>query len=143
MILHFHEEFRLPVSEVYPYFRTPSDWTRLFGFAGEVRDRGDGWYAVPLHRFPYPLVARITHDEPEQFVRWEFRGFWRGEGEARFSSRERGVDVDGYEELAVRCLGPLSPVLEKLVLERSFRAVWSVGWRRLRRREDAHRRRGD
>jgi len=140
MWLRFHEEFALPASEVYPFFRTPSDWTRLFGFAGAVEDRGGGWYAVPLHRFPFPLLARITRDEPERLVRWEFRGFWRGQGEVRFVPlAPGGVAVDAYEQIAVRWLGPLSWLAEKLALERGFRAVWAFGWRRLRRLEGERR----
>ena len=45
-----------------------------------------------------------------------------------------GEVVEGFEEIAVRPLGVLSPVLEQLVLERTFRAIWESGWRRLRRR---------
>jgi uncharacterized membrane protein len=133
MILRFHEGFDLPVEEVYGYFRTPADWTRLYGIFGEVKDRGDGWFAVPLKSFPFPLVAKITEDEPMKRVRWIFRGFWRGTGEVRFAERPDGVTVEGYEEIAVRPLGLLSSLVERLLLERRFRAIWAHGWRRLRR----------
>jgi len=136
MILRFHEEFALPPSEVYDCFRTPEAWPRIFGFAGPVEDRGGGWYAVPLHRFPFPLVGRITRDEPDRFVSWAFRGFWRGEGEVHLSpTAGGGVVVDGQERIGVRWLGPLSWLVEKLFLERGFRRVWAVGWHRLRKRE--------
>lgn len=133
MIVRFEEELDLPAIEVYGIFRTPKDWTRLYGSFGEVVDRGDGWFAVPLRGFPFPLVAKITHDEPPRRVRWVFRGFWRGVGEVRLEERPEGVRVEGFEEISIRPLGVLSPVVERLLLERRFRAIWSAGWRRLRR----------
>ena len=133
MLLKFHEEFELRVEDVYPFFPTPMDWTRLYGAFGEVEDRGDGWYAVPLRRFPFPLVARITHDEPLKCVKWEFKGFWRGDGEVSFSPATDGVTVQGYERISVRPLLWLSPFIERLFLEKRFKAVWESGWRRLRR----------
>ena len=132
MIIRFREEVALPVAEVYPYFQSPADWVRLYGFAGQVEDRGNGWYAVPLRRFHFPLVARITRTEPGQLVRWVFRGFWRGEGEVRFHSHPGGTIIEGYEQIAVRWLFVLSPLVERLVLERQFRRIWALGWRRLR-----------
>lgn len=133
MLLEFNEKFDLPVEDVYPYFHTPKDWPRLYGSFGEVEDRGGGWYRVPLKRFPFPLVARMTRDEPLRSVRWEFRGFWRGDGEVSFSPTPGGVTVQGYERLAVRPLLWLSPLVERLFLEKTFRAVWESGWRRLRK----------
>lgn len=133
MIIRFTEDLDLPVEHVYGIFRTPRDWTRLYGSFGEVRDRGDGWFVVPLRGFPFPLVAKIVDDEPRRRVRWVFRGFWRGEGEVSFTARPDGVTVEGFEEIAVRPLGFLSPVAERLLLERRFRAIWNSGWRRLRR----------
>jgi len=137
VIIRFQEEFALPLAEVYPYFQTPADWTRLYGLAGQVEERGDGWYAVPLKSFPFPLVARNTLVEPERRVCWMFKGFWRGTGEVRFSPTPSGVLVEGYEELSVRWLFFLSPLVERLGLERGFRNVWEFGWRRLRKRAAA------
>ena len=137
MIIRFNERFRLPVSEVYSYFRTPADWTRLYGMADESRDLGDGWFEIALKRFPFPLVARNTAQAPNEMVRWVFRGFWRGEGEIRFVETRDGVKVEGYEKIGVRWLFFLSPVFEKLFLERSFRAIWGIGWHRLHKREAA------
>ena len=137
MIINFDEHFNLPASEVYAYFDTPADWTRLYGFAGDTRDLGGGWYAVALHRFPFPLVARNTEQRPHELVRWEFRGFWRGRGEVRFIETTGGVRVKGFEEIAVRPLFFLSPVIEKLFLEDSFHAIWEIGWHRLRKRGSA------
>jgi len=138
MIIKFRHEFRLPVAEVYSYCRTPADWTRLFGFAGEAKDLGDGWFSVPLKSFPFPLVAKNIEHDPEKIVRWVFEGFWRGRGEVRFEGDEHHVVVEGFEEIAVRWLFFLSPVVERLFLERGFHAVWEIGWRRLRKREAEH-----
>ena len=135
MLIRFSESFDLPGEDVYAYFKTPADWTRLFGSFGEVEDRGDGWSAVPLKGFPFPLVAKVVVDEPGERVRWIFRGFWRGTGEVRFVPRPGGVAVEGFEEVAVRPLLVISPLAEKLFLDRRFRAVWDRGWRRLRKIE--------
>ena len=135
MIIRFKREFSLPVAEVYSYFRTPADWTRLYGLASDVHDRGDGWFAVPLKGFPFPLVAKNTEQQENELVRWVFRGFWRGRGEVRFTESTGGVVVEGFEEIAVRWLFFLSPVVERLFLERTFRAIWEIGWHRLRKRE--------
>ena len=135
MIIRFQQEFLLPVDEVYPYFRTPADWNRLCGLEGAVRDLGDGWYAVPLKRFPFPLVARNTEQRVNEFVRWVFRGFWRGEGEVSFEETPNGVRIVGYEEISIRWLFFLSRVIERLFLERRFRSIWEIGWNQLRKRE--------
>lgn len=134
MRITFSERFALPVDEVFSYFASPADWSRLYGFSG-VRDRGSGWYAVGIRGFPFPLVARTTRVEPNRLVRWTFRGFWRGDGEVRFTSSPGAVLVEGHEEIAVRWLFFLSPLVERLFLESRFRAIWQLGWRRLRKRE--------
>lgn len=134
MIIRFSHEFLLPPEEVYTYFQTPADWTRLFGFAGDVRDLGDSWYSVPLKRFPFPLEARNIEQKTNELCRWVFRGFWRGRGEVRLSAIPGGVAVEGYEEISVRWLFFLSPLVERLFLERSFNSVWEIGWHRLRKR---------
>jgi len=139
MILRFHETFALPVGEVFSYFATPRDWARLYGFAGEVRDRGGGWVAVPLKSFPYPLVAKNTLVEPNRRVRWTFKGFWRGEGEVSFDGDDCQVTVSGFERISVRWLGALSPLVERPFLRRPFEQVWALGWRRLRKAERARR----
>lgn len=135
MLIRFRETFSLPVEEVFAYFETPRGWVRLYGLAGEVDDRGDGWVAVPLKAFPFPLVAKSVRIEPNEFVRWVFKGFWRGEGEVHFSVDGERTTLDGYEEISIRWLGPLSSVVEKLFLEKRFEAIWALGWRRLRKRE--------
>jgi len=134
MLIRFDKQFTLPIDEIFSYFRTPADWTRLYGLADAVRDRGNGWVAVPLKSFPFPLVAKNTDVELNRRVRWEFRGFWRGDGEVRFIASDEGVRIEGYERIAVRWLGMLSPLVEKLFLESRFRAIWELGWRRLEQR---------
>jgi hypothetical protein len=135
MIIRFKHEFSLPVEQVYTYFQTPADWVRLYGLAGEVKALDEGWYAVPLKNFPFPLIAKNTVQRPNEVVRWVFRGFWRGRGEVRFTECPVGVVVEGYEEIAVRWLFFFSPIIERLFLERSFRSTWEIGWHRLRKRE--------
>ncbi len=133
MHLDFREEIPLPASEIYSYMRTPEDWTRLYGSFGEVQDRGDGWFAVPMRRSPFPLLTRITTDEPEQRVAWEFRGFWKGDGEINLSPSGDHTLVTGHETVAMPRLLGIGPLLERRVLEPSFKAIWESGWRRLRR----------
>jgi hypothetical protein len=135
MIIRFNEQFNLAAAEVYSYFHTPADWTRLYGLAGDSKDLGDGWYAIALKHFPFPLVAKNTDQEANKVVRWVFRGFWRGRGEVRFVETTNGVIVEGFEEIAVQWLFFFSPLVERLFLERRFRAIWEIGWHRLRKRE--------
>lgn len=132
MRIEFTEFIPQPVEAVFPYFESPANWGRLYGLAGHVEDRGRGWYAVPLQRFPFPLVASVTGLEPLRRVHWTFTGFWAGGGEVRFSARPGGVQVEGYEDIRARWLPGLSWILEKLFMEREFRRIWALGWRRLR-----------
>ena len=135
MIVKFNERFNLPVEDLYSHFHTPADWTRVFGFRGDSKELGDGWYSVSLKNFPFPLIAKNIEQEPGKLVRWVFRGFWRGKGEVRFEEATDGVAITGFEEVSVRPLFFLSPLFEKLLLERGFRAIWNVGWHRLRKIE--------
>jgi hypothetical protein len=141
MRIDFSERFALPAGEVFSYFSSPANWGRIFGFAG-VRDLGAGWFAVGLKAFPFPLVAKTTAIEPNRLVRWRFRGFWRGEGEVRFTSSAGTVLLEGHEEIGVRYLYFLSPIVEALLLESRFRAIWALGWRRLRSLEQVSDRAG-
>jgi uncharacterized membrane protein len=133
MKITFTETINLPVEQVYSYFPTPHDWQRLYGAFGSVKDRGDGWYAVPLRGVPFPLVARIIECQPHQRVAWELKGFWQGRGEVNFAPAPGGVTVSGFEEIRVGPVPLFSRALEKAFLEKKFRAVWESGWRRLRR----------
>lgn len=86
-----------------------------------------------LKSFPFPLVAKITEDDPDRRVRWRFRGFWEGEGEVAFEPVGDGVVVTGHERIRPRALWVLGPVIERLFLEKRLRAIWALGFRRLRR----------
>jgi len=132
MLIEFEHQFDCAVDHAYAFFRTPRDWPKLFGAFGEVEDRGEGWYAVPLRRFPFPLVAKITRDEPLRLVEWELRGFWQGRGQVTFTPIDRGVVIRGYERISPKALGFLAPLVEPF-LEKRFHRVWESGWRRLRR----------
>ena len=88
MLIEFDEEIDLPPERIYSYFRTPVDWARLFPAFTKVDARGEGWYAVSLRSFPFPLVAKITRSEPNAVVAWSFRSFWRGQGEVTLVPRE-------------------------------------------------------
>lgn len=131
MFLTFEERIALPPAVVYAYFRSPEDWVRLYGAFGAVERLEDGWRSVRLQGFPFPLVAKIVVDEPERRVRWTFRGFWEGEGEVRFAPSEGGVIVSGHEDIRPRGLRWLGPVAEWAYLDRRFRAIWALGFRRL------------
>ena len=136
MRVEFDEEFGVPVAEAYEYFRSPLHWPRLFRAFGEPEDRGEGWYAVPFRGFPFPLVTRITRDEPLQCVEWEFEGFWLGEAQVLFEPTPDGVVIRGYEQISPVRLRWLAPLVERLFFEARFRRVWESGWRRLRRQAD-------
>jgi hypothetical protein len=135
MRIEFKETFRLPLEEVFSYFRSPHDWVRLYGFAGEVNEYGDGWFGVPLKRFPFPLVAKVTRLDPNRHVRWVFKGFWHGDGEVTIEREGDAVVVKGYEDISMPWVPGLSSFIEKRFLEREFQRIWQVGWRRLRKRE--------
>ena len=137
MRVEFDEFFRLPVADVDRYFRTPADWTELYGLAASTEDRGDGWFAVGLARFPFPLVAKNTYREPNRCTRWVFRGFWRGRGEVHLTPEADGVRVRGFEEISIRWLFGLSRLVERGFMRREFERIWSVGWHRLRKRAEA------
>ena len=137
MYHEFNEEIPLPAKEIYAFMQTPADWTRLYGSFGDVVDRGDGWHAVPLRRFPFPLIARIVEDVPHQRVAWEFRGFWRGTGAINLEPTAAGTRVTGYEDISIPRLAGLGRLVERRYLDRRFRAVWDSGWRRLRRMGEA------
>ena len=90
-------------------------------------------------RLNLPIRAKNTVQRSNELARWVFRGFWRGRGEVSFADSPNGVIVEGCEEIAVRWLFFLSPLIELLFLERSFHLIWEIGWHRLRKRESARR----
>jgi len=138
MMIRFSKSFMLPVETVFDYFASPDGWVRLYGFGGAAHALGDGWYEVPLKRFPFPLVARVVSRDENTRVSWIYRGFWRGEGEAHFVQRNGTTHCSGMEILSIRWLFIASRIVERLFLEQRFRAIWELGWRRLRTLEAQH-----
>ncbi len=131
MRIEFNETLSADPATVYGYMRTPQDWTRLYGSFGETIDRGNGWIAIPLRRFPFPLIARITEDQEPDHVAWDLRGFFTGRGEVSVLPDGDGSVVQGFEEAAIPSLLGLGPMLEKRFLEARFRKLWAGGWKRL------------
>jgi hypothetical protein len=58
MYLSFKEEFDLPVGIIFPYFKSPSEWGKLFGIVEPSKVLKNDWYAIPLKKFLFPLVAK-------------------------------------------------------------------------------------
>lgn len=77
MYLSFREEFDLPISIIFPYFKSPSEWAKLYGMVKPTKVLEDDWHAIPLKMFPFPLVAKNVEYHHEKNVRWIFGGFWR------------------------------------------------------------------
>jgi hypothetical protein len=132
MHFEFDETIPLPPGAVYDDFKTPQDWVRLFGAFGEVTDRGGGWFAVPMRRSPFPLVARMTVTEPDTRAAWDLRGFWKGDGEIRLEAVGDGTRLTGHETVNIPRLMGIGSLLVKRI-EPRFVAVWESGWKRLRR----------
>ena len=133
MRYEFSETIRLPTPTVFEYFRSPEGWMRLYGDGEHAQALGDGWYSVPLARSPAPLVVQVEPSADRATIEWVFRGFWRGAGRLTLTAVAGGTQLDGYEEIAIRWLGPLSWVVERLVLAKVFHGIWNRGWRRLLR----------
>jgi hypothetical protein len=132
MHFEFDETIQLPPDAVYDYFKTPRDWVRLYGAFGEVTDRGDGWFAVPMRRSPFPLIARMTVTEPDTRAAWDLRGFWKGHGDIHLEAVGDGTRIAGHETVNIPRMLGLGPLLEKRI-EPQFVAVWESGWKRLRK----------
>ncbi len=132
MHFEFDEMIQLPPDVIYDYFKTPQDWVRLYGVAGEVKDRSDGWFAVPMRRSPFPLVARMTVTEPDTRAAWDLRGFWKGHGDIHLEAVGDSTRITGHETVNIPRMLGLGPLLEKRI-EPQFVAVWESGWKRLRR----------
>ena len=131
MRLEFDVSTALPQEQVHDFFKTPSDWPRLFTAFRPATRRKDGWTTVPIRRSPIPLVARITVDEPGR-IAWDLRGFWKGDGEVRFEDVANGTQVTGYEQIDLPRLLGLGRLIGKWA-EPRFALVWESGWRRLRK----------
>ncbi|MEO3758546.1 hypothetical protein ABGB19_09725 [Mycobacterium sp. B14F4] len=139
MYLQFREEFDLPADRIFGYFATPADWATLYGAAGDTKVKGDGWYAVPLKRFPFPLAARNVKTEPDRLVRWVFGGFWRGVGEVRLIESGDVTVVEGFEYITAHGLWVLARHFEDRFMTAEFERIWALGWERIRRNEQENR----
>ena len=137
MRVDFNETFPVPIEQAFSYFPTPHDWICLFGFAGNVADRGNGWYAIPMKRSPFPLISRVDIVVPNQRVHWIFGGIWHGEGDVNFSPAPNGTTIHGFEEIHIPHLLGTGPWLERRYLQRPFERLWESGWKKLRRASPA------
>ena len=75
MYLSFREEFDLPIGKIFPYFKSPSEWAKLYGVVKPTKVLKDDWHAIPLKIFPFPLLAKNVEYHHEKNVRWIFGGF--------------------------------------------------------------------
>jgi len=135
MYLSFKEEFNLPISRVYPYFETPSDWGKLYGIVKPAKELRNGWHSIPLKMFPFPLVAKNVLFHKDVKVRWIFGGFWRGVGEVNFSTIEGKTLIEGFEYIVPHGFWIFSSFFEKYFMEKEFKRIWDIGWKRIRKNE--------
>ena len=135
MYLQFREEFNLPISEIFPYFETPADWAKLYGAFKPTKVLKDGWYAVPLKLFPFPLKAKNVECRQGKKVRWIFGGFWSGVGELTFSTKNGKTVVEGFEQITPVGMWLVSSLFEKLFMAKEFERIWAIGWKRIRKAE--------
>lgn len=138
MYLSFREEFEIPVSKIFPYFETPSEWGKLYGVVEPPKAMENDWHAIPLHRFPFPLIAKNVEYQHEKNVRWIFGGFWRGVGEVNFSLEGNKTVVTGYEYIIPHGFWLFASLFEKFFMEKQFQKIWSLGWKRIRKNEGHH-----
>ncbi len=133
MYLSFTEEFDLPIGTIFPYFKSPSDWAKLYGVVKPTKVLEDDWYAIPLKMFPFPLLAKNVEYHDEKKVRWIFGGFWRGVGEVNFSTKNNKTIVEGFEYITPHGIWLFSSFLEKRFMEKEFNKIWNLGWKRIRK----------
>ena len=133
MYLAFKEEFDLPVSRVFPYFKSPSEWAKLYGVVTPTKTLENDWHSVPLKRFPFPLIAKNVEFHHEKKVRWIFRGFWRGVCEVNFFSEKNKTTVEGFEYITAHGFWLVSSLFDKFLMRKEFERIWSLGWERIRK----------
>ncbi len=133
MYLSFREEFDLPISKIFPYFKSPSEWAKLYGVVRPTKILKDDWYAVPLKMFPFPLMAKNVEFHHDKKVRWIFGGFWRGIGEVNFYNKNNNTIVEGFEYITPHGFWLMSSLFEKYFMEKEFERIWKLGWIRIRR----------
>ena len=138
MLIKFDETFSKPIDDVFPYFKDPASWVKLYGEAAPVAVAADGWTTIPLQKFPFPLKARLAHSEPGQKVMWVFDGFWRGIAQIEFQS---SIDAEGTSRTRVFGFEYIVPFgfwfaehwIAKTFMQKEFERIWALGWRRLSR----------
>jgi hypothetical protein len=135
MYFDFKEEFDLPISEIFPYFETPSDWAKLYGVVKPSKILSDNWHSIPLKAVPFPLLAKNVVSENQKRVRWIFGGFWRGVGEVNFSTENGKTVISGFECITPHGTWLLSSMVEKHFMEKEFIRIWNLGWKRIRKNE--------
>lgn len=135
MYLQFKEEFNLPVRDIFPYFKTPADWAKLYGTVKPSKVLKNEWHSIPLKMFPFPLVAKNVVSQNGKKVRWVFGGFWRGVGEVNFSAENNKTVIEGYEFITPHGFWLFSALFEKFFMEREFKRIWEIGWKRIRKNE--------
>jgi hypothetical protein len=129
MRIDFDETVPTSADVVYDYLRAPTEWPRLYGAFGEVRDLGEGWYAVPLAGAPQDLEARMTSVTTDRRAAWELRGTFAGRGEVNLEPCDEGTRITGFEVIEVA--GTDDPEV-LATMTRRFEAIWQMGWERLR-----------
>ncbi len=129
MRIDFDETVPVPPDVVFDYLRAPTEWPRLYGAFGEVRDLGGGWYAVPLAGAQPDLEARLTALELDRRAAWELRGTLAGQGEVELEPDDGGTRITGFEEIEVAGLDDPDILAE---VRRRFEAIWQMGWDHLR-----------
>jgi hypothetical protein len=129
MRIDFDEELPVPPAAVFDYFRSPTEWPRLYGAFGEVRDLGHGWIAVPLAGDYPDLEARLTSLELDRHAAWDLRGTFAGRGRVDLAPEGDGTRVTGFEEVVVAGLD--DPAADDRI-RKGFAAIWKSGWDRLR-----------
>ena len=133
MYLSFREEFDLPISDVFPYFKTPADWAKLYGMVKPSKILKNGWHSIPLKMFPFPLIAKNVVSDNGKQVRWIFGGFWRGVGEVNFLTENGKTIIEGYEYINPHGLWLFSSLFEKIFMQKEFARIWNIGWKRIRK----------
>ncbi len=129
MRIDFDEQVPVPPAVAFDYLRSPTEWPRLYGAFGEVRDLGEGWYAVPMAGAGADLEARVTSLEQDRHAAWDLRGVFAGKGEVNLVPSEDGTRITGFEEITVA--GVDDPEI-LATMTRAFEAIWQMGWDRLR-----------
>lgn len=133
MYLSFVEQFDLSARQIFRYFESPADWAKLYGSVRPTAVLNDGWYAVPLAKFPFPLKARNVECVPGKRVRWEFGGFWRGVGEVNLHETDGMTVVEGFEYITAHGLWMAAPLFESRFMKTEFERIWALGWHRIRK----------